>query len=103
MAFQGLGMASNTTGDDLYHPEMEAVTHERTYKSFVHFTEAGIVFVACIVASLAVGAVKHAWVSCVAGVLLAHIAVAIGLFSEAISWRAPMVVLILLALMLVFY
>jgi len=39
----------------------------------------------------------------VIGVILAHVATAIGLFSTSISWRAPAVVLGLLLLMLLLY
>jgi hypothetical protein len=86
-----------------YSPDMDGPAHEATYNSFVHFTAVAVVFVLCCVVALAVGGIKHAWLSAVFGVLLAHIAAAIGLFAPSISWRAPAVVLALLLVMLVFY
>lgn len=94
---------ADTTKTDGYSPDMDSALHEGTYKGFVHFTEVGTLFVVCIVVSLALGAVRHAWLSCVFGVVLAHIAAAIGLFSPAISWRPPAAVLALLLVMLALY
>jgi hypothetical protein len=86
-----------------YGPEMDADAHERTYTGFVHFAAVAVVFVLCCVVALAVGGIKHAWLSAILGVILAHIAAAIGLFAPSISWRAPAPVLVLLLLMLVFF
>ena len=86
-----------------YRPEMDAASHEATYTNFVHFTAIAVVFVLCCVVALAVGGIKHAWVSAIFGVILAHIAAAIGLFAPSVSWRAPGVVLVLLLAMLIFY
>jgi hypothetical protein len=86
-----------------YRPEMDGAAHEATYTGFVHFTAVAVVFVLCCVVALAVGGVKHGWLSAIFGVILAHIAAAIGLFAPSISWRAPAAVLGLLLLMLVFY
>jgi hypothetical protein len=86
-----------------YRPEMDGAAHEATYTSFVHFTAVAVVFVLCCVVALAVGGVKQAWLSAIFGVILAHIAAAIGLFAPSISWRAPAAVFGLLLLMLVFY
>ena len=86
-----------------YGPEMDAAAHERTYSSFVHFAAVGVVFVLCCVVGLAVGGIKHAWLSAIFGVVLAHVAAAIGLFAPSISWRPPAAVLALLLLMLIFY
>jgi Bacterial aa3 type cytochrome c oxidase subunit IV len=86
-----------------YSPDMDGPAHEATYRNFVHFMAVAIVFVACCVVALAVGGVKHAWLSAIFGVILAHIAAAIGLFAPSTSWRAPAVVLVLLLLMLLFY
>jgi hypothetical protein len=82
---------------------MDAAAHEATYTNFVHFTAVAVVFVLCCVVALAVGGIKQAWLSAIFGVILAHIAAAIGLFAPSISWRAPAAVLALLLLMLVFY
>jgi hypothetical protein len=86
-----------------YRPEMDPAAHEGTYTSFVHFTAVGVVFVLCCVVGLAVGGVKHAWLSAIFGIILAHIAAGIGLFAPSVSWRAPAVVLGLLLAMLIFY
>jgi hypothetical protein len=86
-----------------YSPDMDASAHEATYRNFVQFTAVAVAFVACCVVALAVGGIKHAWLSAIFGVVLAHIAAAIGLFAPSISWRAPAVVLVLLLLMLLFY
>ena len=86
-----------------YRPEMDGNAHERTYDAFTHFTTVGTLFVACIVVGLAVGGVKHAWLSAVFMIILAHVATAIGLFSPAISWRAPAPILGLLLLMLLLF
>ena len=86
-----------------YGPDMDAPLHEGTYTSFVHFTSVAVVFVLCCVVALAVGGMKHAWLSAIFCVILAHVAAAIGLFAPAVSWRAPAAVLGLLMLMLIFY
>lgn len=92
---------SDTTA--AYRPEMDGRAHEKTYGGFTHFTTVGSVFVACIVVGLAVGGVKHAWLSAVFMIVLAHIATAIGLFSSSIAWRAPGAVLGVMLLMLLLY
>ena len=86
-----------------YSPDMDGSAHESTYNAFTHFTMVGTVFVLCIVVGLAIGGVKHAWMSAVVMIVLAHIAVAIGLFSKSLSWRPPGVVLAILLLMLLLY
>ena len=88
---------------DSYSRDMDGSAHEATYNGFLHFTVVGIFFVLCCVTGLAVGGIRHAWLSAVIGVILAHVATAIGLFSASISWRAPAVVLGLLLLMLLLY
>ena len=97
-------MAQQSTSSTVtYRPEMDGKAHEKTYDGFVHFTVVGAVFVACIVAGLAVGGVKHAWLSAIFMIVLAHVTTAIGLMSPAVSWRAPAVILGLLVLMLLLY
>ena len=86
-----------------YRPEMDGPAHEATYANFVHFAAVTVAFVLCCVVALAVGGIKHAWLSAIFGVILAHIAAAIGLFAPSISWRAPAAVLVLLLLILIFY
>ncbi len=86
-----------------YRPEMDQRAHEETYEGFTHFTVIGSLFVLCIVVGLAVGGVKHAWLSAVFMILLAHIATAVGLMSPKVAWRAPGAVLGLLLLMLLLF
>lgn len=86
-----------------YRPEMDGQAHERTYNAFTHFTMVGTVFVLCIVVGLAVGGVKHAWLSTIVMVILAHIATGVGLFSPTLSWRPGAAVLAVLLLMLLLY
>jgi hypothetical protein len=84
-----------------WHPAMEPKAHEETYKGFLHFTEVGIVACLALVTALAVGGVKHAWLTCIFGTVLTLGATAIGIAAPKIGWRAPAVpfVLMLLALM----
>lgn len=84
------------------HPDMDYAEHERVYKGFVHFTEVGTVALAAIVAALAVGGVRHAWLTCIFGVILSLVTAAIGIASSRISWRAPAVPLVLMLLALAF-
>lgn len=86
-----------------YRPEMDGAAHEATYNAFTHFATVACLFVLCCVTGLAVGGTRHAWLSAVFGIILAHIATAIGLFSAKVSWRAPAAVLVLLLLMLLLY
>src|SRR3954468_24808202 len=86
-----------------YGPDMDGAAHEATYRGFVRFAEIGVTFVICIVLSLAVGGMRHAWLSAIAGVVLAHMTSALGLFAPAIAWRANAGVAVLLLLMLVVY
>jgi hypothetical protein len=86
-----------------YGPEMDGPAHEATYANFVRFTTVAVVFVLSCLVGLAVGGLKQAWMSAIFGILLAHIAAVIGLFTPSVSWRAPAVVLGLLLLMLIFY
>ena len=94
---------ANEVPEAHYRPEMDGSNHEWTYNAFTHFTTVAGVFVACIVAGLAVGGVKHAWLSAVVMILLAHIGTAVGLFSPSLSWRPGSAVLGILALMLLLY
>jgi hypothetical protein len=86
-----------------YSPEMDGAAHEATYTNFVHFTMVAVAFVLCCIVGLAVGGIKQAWLPAIFGILLAHIATAIGLFAPSVSWRAPAAVLVLLLLMLIFF
>ena len=77
--------------------------HEATYRGFIRFAEIGTVVVLCHVLSLAVGGVKHAWLSAILGVVLSTIAGIIGAMAPSIGWRGPAAVAVLLILMLAFY
>lgn len=96
---------ADTSGADarLYRPEMDERAHESTYDAFTHFTAVGSVFVASIVVALAVGGVKGAWMSAVVAIILAHVAVAIGLYSTTLAWRPGAAVMALLLAMLLLY
>jgi hypothetical protein len=93
----------NTPSGSVYGPDMEGATHEGTYKGFVKFVEVGSAIVICWVLALAVGGVRHAWMSAIFGVVLSIIAGTIGAFVPTIAWRAPAAVAVLLALMLLLY
>jgi hypothetical protein len=86
-----------------YSPDMDGPTHETTYNGFIRFAEIGTAFVICIVLALAVGGIKHAWLSAVLGIVLAHVTTALGLYSPKVGWRATAGVGALLILMLLLY
>ena len=86
-----------------YSPDMDGPAHEATYQGFVRFAEVGTGIVLCWVLALAVGGVKHAWLSAVLGVILSAVAGVVGAMSPAIGWRAPAAVGVLLILMLTLY
>ena len=94
---------NGTTPLGQYRPDMDAASHEGTYRSFAHFTTVAAVFVVCCIVGLAVGGIRQAWLSAVFGIVLAIVATAIGLFSTSLSWRAPGAVLVILLLMLLLY
>lgn len=84
-------------------PAMDYPEHEKTYTGFIHFAEVGTVACIAIVAVLAVGGVKHAWGTSLLGTLLTLVATGVGLASPKISWRAPLVPLVLMLLALLLY
>ena len=86
-----------------YSPEMDGSAHESMYEDFVHFVAVSAVFVACCVVALAVGGIRHAWLSAIFGIILAIVAPPIGLFSRSMSWRPPAVILVILLAMLALY
>ena len=85
-----------------YGPDMDAAEHEATYRGFTHFVEIGTLQVICWVLALALGGIRHAWLSAIIGVILSWIAGAIGATS-AIGWRAPAAVAALLVVLLILY
>lgn len=95
--------SGGTSAGGSYHPDMDEKAHETTYVSFTHFATVGAVFVVSCVVALAVGGVKHAWVSSLIMIILNIVTTAVGLSSPRLSWRPPAVVLGLLLLMMVFY
>jgi hypothetical protein len=86
-----------------YSPDMDARAHEATYNGFVRFAEIGTAVVVCHVLALAVGGIKHAWLTAIFGVILSLAAGAVGAFSPSIGVRAPVGVGILLLLALILY
>ena len=82
-------------------PAMDYPEHERTYAGFVHLSEVMTVASLAIVAALAVGGTKHAWGTALFGTLIAVIGAGVGIASSSISWRAPVVALVLMLLALV--
>lgn len=93
----------NTPPGAGYGPDMDGQTHEGTYGGFVKFVEMGTGIVICWVLALAVGGVRHAWLSAIFGVVLSIVAGVVGAFAPSIGWRAPAAVGVLLALMLLLY
>ncbi len=85
-----------------YSPAMDGNTHEQTYRGFVRFVEIGTAVVLCWVLALAVGGIREAWLTAIGGVLLSWAAGAVGAFIPAIGWKAPAVVVVLLAAALAF-
>lgn len=85
-----------------YSPDMDAASHEATYRGFVRFVEIGTLLVICWVLALALGGVRHAWLSAIVGVVLSWVAGAVGA-TTAIGWRAPAAVAALLAVLLLVY
>ena len=82
---------------------MDGPTHETTYQGFVRFAEIGTAVVLCHVLALAVGGIKHAWLTAILGVILSLVAGAVGAVAPAIGVRAPAAVGILLLLALALY
>src|SRR3712207_3631601 len=86
-----------------YSPDMDGPTHEATYQGFVRFAEIGTAVVLCHVLALAVGGIKHAWLTAIFGVILSLAAGAEGAIAPAIGVRAPAAVAVLLLLALALY
>jgi hypothetical protein len=82
---------------------MDGPTHETTYQGFVRFAEIGTAVVLCHVLALAVGGIRHAWLTAIFGVILSLVAGAVGAIAPAIGVRAPAAVGILLLLALALY
>src|SRR4028119_2180236 len=86
-----------------YSPDMDGPAHEATYQGFVRFAEVGGAVVLCWVLALAVGGIRHAWLTAVFGVILSLAAGAVGAVAPSIGGRAPARVGVLLLLALILY
>ena len=75
----------------------------RPISGFVQFAEIATAVVICHVLALAVGGIKHAWLTAIFGVILSLAAGGLGAMAPSIGVRAPAAVAILLLLALVFY
>lgn len=93
---------TKTVSGAAYSPAMDAKTHEQTYRGFIRFVEIATGVVICWVLALAVGGIREAWLTAIAGVVAASAAGAVGALAPAVGWKAPFVVGLLLALYLFF-
>lgn len=93
---------TKTVSGVTYSPAMDEKTHEQTYRGFVRFVEIATGVVICWVLALAVGGIREAWLTAIAGVVLSSIAGVLGAYSPAIGWKGPAAVALLLALYLTF-
>ena len=86
-----------------YSPDMDGRAHEATYSGFIQFAEISTAVVICFVLALAVGGIKHAWLTAIFGVVLSLAAGGVGAMAPAIGVRAPAAVGVLLLLALILY
>ena len=86
-----------------YSPDMDGRAHEATYDGFIKFAEIATAVVICHVLALAVGGIKHAWLTAIFGVVLSLAAGAVGAMAPSIGMRAPAAVGVLLLLALILY
>lgn len=86
-----------------YSPDMDGRAHEATYNGFIQFAEISTAVVICFVLALAVGGIKHAWLTAIFGVVLSLAAGGLGAMAPSVGVRAPAAVGVLLLLALVFY
>ena len=86
-----------------YSPDMDGRTHEATYNGFIQFAEIATAVVICHVLALAVGGIKHAWLTSIFGVVLSLAAGGLGAMAPSVGVRAPAAVGVLLLLALIFY
>ena len=85
-----------------YSPDMDGSSHETTYHGFIRFVEIATVVVLCHVLALAVGGIRHAWLTAILGVILSLAAGAVGAMTS-LGVRAPAAVAVLLLLALIFF
>ncbi|MBJ6126507.1 aa3-type cytochrome c oxidase subunit IV [Microvirga splendida] len=86
-----------------YSPDMDGRAHEATYNGFIQFAEISTAVVICFMLALAVGGIKHAWLTAIFGVVLSLAAGGLGAVAPSIGVRAPAAVGVLLLLALIFY
>ena len=86
-----------------YSPDMDGRAHEATYNGFIQFAEISTAVVICFVLALAVGGVKHAWLTAIFGVVLSLAAGGVGAMAPSVGVRAPAAVGVLLFLALILY
>lgn len=86
-----------------YSPEMDGAAHEAMYQRFMHCTTVGVLFAIGCVVGLAVGGIKHAWLSAILGIVIVHIAAAIALFAPSLKWKPGAVAVAILLFMLVLF
>ena len=86
-----------------YSPDMDSRAHEATYQGFIQFAEISTAVVICFVLALAVGGIKHGWLTAIFGVVLSLAAGGIGAMAPSIGVRAPAAIGVLLLLALIFY
>ena len=67
---------------------MDSRAHEATYYGFIQFAEIGTAVVICHVLALAVGGIKHAWLTAIFGVILSLVAGGIGAMAPSVGVRA---------------
>jgi hypothetical protein len=86
-----------------YSPDMDSRAHEATYHGFIQFAEISTAVVICFMLALAVGGIKHGWLTAIFGVVLSLVAGGVGAMAPSIGVRAPAAVGVLLLLALIFY
>jgi hypothetical protein len=86
-----------------YSPEMDGAAHEAMYSRFVHFAVVATLFVLGCIVGLAVGGIKHAWLWAIVGIVIVHVAAAIGLFAPSLKWKPGAAALGIMLFMLIFF
>jgi len=61
--------------------------HERTYEGFLRFSAVGLVWVLCIVVTLAIGGTTHRWALGGFWLAVATIASVLGLAIKGLDWK----------------
>lgn len=82
--------------DASHQNPMDYNEHNRTYEGFLRFTMVGIVWVLCIVVTLAIGGTAHRWGLASFWLVIATIASALGLAIKGLDWRPATVILVIM-------